>query len=444
MRKKQTRLPKASKEARIESLSHDGRGIARLEGKTTFIDGALANELVQFEYIRQKKDFDEGVLTHLFESSIHRVEPRCPHYGGCGGCSLQHLHVEQQLVEKEAHVLDLLRRTGHVEPERVLEPIKGLGWNYRYKARLSVRYVDKKQTILVGFREKNNPRYLMEIDQCSVLHPQLDASMMRLRQLIDGFSCPKSIAQIEVAAGDEDVALIFRHLSPLTLQDETLLKGFADETGMRIFLQAAGPDSVHLFYPQQKGDFLTYQLPDYGVTFQFYPTDFTQINLLVNRLMVKRALTLLALNEEDVLLDLFCGLGNFSLPAATQCKAVIGIEGSTQMVVRASMNATLNGIHNATFLAANLEEALDVAAFPVQQVNKLLLDPPRAGAFTVVKQIKKINPKRIVYVSCHPATLARDADVLVNHHGYRLSAVGVIDMFTHTAHVESIALFEQD
>jgi 23S rRNA (uracil1939-C5)-methyltransferase len=316
-------------------------------------------------------------------------------------------------------------------------------WHYRNKARLSVRYVEKKQSALVGFREKNNPRYITEISQCPVLNRRVDAEIVNLRRMLDSFDAPECIAQIEVAAGDEDIALIFRNLSELSSHDEQQLKEFADKANFRIFLQPAGPDSVYLFYPKEAGDFLTYQLPDDKITFKFHPTDFTQVNGNLNRLMIRQALELLALESTDVVLDLFCGLGNFSLPIAKNCRQVVGVEGSEAMVSRAKMNARDNQIANAKFLCMNLESDLALEGLKSYNFSKILLDPPRTGALAIVTNIDKINPQRLVYVSCNPATLARDADVLVHHHGYKMVSSGVMDMFPHTAHVESIALFEK-
>jgi 23S rRNA (uracil1939-C5)-methyltransferase len=442
MRKKQ-RLPAEPTTTEIEKFSHDGRGIARIDGKTTFIQNALPGETVSFQYLRQKRDFDEGRVVSVIKSSPHRAEPRCPHYLLCGGCSLQHLDESTQIHEKQALLLDLLERIGRTQPETILAPLTSELWHYRNKARLSVRYVEKKQSALVGFREKNNPRYITEIEQCPVLNARVDAQIVNLRGMLDSFEAPHSIAQIEVAAGDDDIALIFRNLSPLSQHDEEKLKEFSDAANFRIFLQPAGPDSVFLFYPKNTSDFLTYQLPDEAISFKFHPTDFTQVNAGLNRLMVQQALSLLALESQDVVLDLFCGLGNFSLPMAKHCAKVVGVEGSEAMVLRAGMNARDNGLENTEFLCANLEDESSLLSLKQHNFSKVLLDPPRTGAMEIVKQIDKLYIDRLVYVSCNPATLARDTDILVNQQGFRLVAAGVMDMFPHTAHVESIALFEK-
>jgi 23S rRNA (uracil1939-C5)-methyltransferase len=429
----------------IEKLSHDGRGIARIEGKTTFIEQALPGETVRFTYLRKKRDFDEGSVVEVLQASPQRSEPLCPHYDRCGGCSWQHMDGQTQIAEKQQLMLDLLSRVGHVSPATVLPPLRGPLWHYRTKARLSARYVEKKEACLLGFRERHQPRYITDIDQCPILHPQVDAAIPALRTLLGDFSDLRSIAQVEVAAGDDDVALIFRHLSALTAQDEDKLRRFADDFHFRIFLQPGGNDSVHLFYPQDGQDFLSYTLPEQGLRFQFHPSDFTQVNLDLNRAMVQQALQLLDVQAQDRILDLFCGLGNFSLAMAKHCQAVIGIEGSDAMVKRAAMNAKNNAITNAQFLCYNLENAAVLQAPELAEVTKVLLDPPRVGALDMVQhlhQLKKVQ--RLVYVSCNPATLARDAGILVNEQGFKLLAAGVMDMFPHTSHVESIALFERE
>ena len=427
----------------IEKFSHDGRGIARINGKTTFIQGALPQETVVFKYLRRKRGFDEGITVSVKTPSPHRVEPKCPHFSICGGCSLQHLDSAMQIHEKQALFLDVLSRIGHCQPETVLPPLLGPVWQYRHKARLSVRYDEASSSIMFGFREKNNPTRIADIKQCPVMHPKVDAQLEPLRHLIGSLDTARMIAQVEVAAGDDDVALVFRNLSPLSAKDEAKLITFAQNTGFHIFLQPGGTDTVALFYPKEAGDFLVYRLPSEEVTFSFHPTDFIQINAGLNRLMVPHALELLALKPDDTVMDLFCGLGNFTLPIAKRCAQVIGVEGSDMMVKRAEMNAALNDITNVMFFSANLDNEAVVYMLAQHPVSKLLIDPPRVGAVEIVKRIEMINPERIVYVSCNPATLARDAGILVNEKGYRMTQAGVMDMFPHTAHVESIALFER-
>ncbi|KTD68127.1 23S rRNA (uracil-5-)-methyltransferase RumA [Legionella steelei] len=443
MRRAKAKQNPTPQTAQVDNLSHDGKGIARIDGKATFIQGALPNELVEFQYTRVKKDFDEGFLLNVLEPSPIRVEPKCPHYSMCGGCSLQHMNEAEQIHFKQEQLLDLLSRYGHTQPQAVLLPLVAGHWNYRNKARLSVRYVEKKQTSMVGFRERNNPRYITEINQCPVLNKKIDADIIPLRQLIDSLQDRHCIAQIEVAAGDEEVALIFRNLTSLNQEDELKIQKFAEDYQYKIFLQPGGPDSVYCFYPPKSSEYLTYTLPDYQITFSFHPTDFTQVNSALNRSMVSQAIQLMDLKSTDIVLDLFCGLGNFSLPMAKLCAKVLGVEGSKTMVERAYMNAKLNHIQNVDFYAANLDDVNEVKKLVKQPCNKVLIDPPRSGALEIVKQIDALNPERIVYVSCNPVTLARDTDILVNQKGYTLIKAGVMDMFPHTAHVESIALFEK-
>jgi 23S rRNA (uracil1939-C5)-methyltransferase len=441
MKNIQKKLDKAPITTYIESLSHDGRGIARIDGKTTFIQGALAHETVTFEYIRKKKDYDEGKTLTVNEKSSLRVKPKCQYFEICGGCSMQHLNAEAQIDEKQKLLFDILDRIGKCSPQEIMQPITSSSWHYRNKARLSVRHVVKKDATLIGFREKNNPRYITDINTCLILNKKIADELENLSQILSNFDDKCSIAQIEVAAGDTDVALIFRNLNPLSLNDESKLKAFSDRTAFKIFLQPGGEDSVYLLHPANTSSYLTYSLDDFGITYKFYPTDFTQVNAGINQKMVRKAIEMLDLNSEDVVLDLFCGLGNFSLPIAKSAKQVIAVEGSQAMVDRGLMNAVENAITNITFKKANLNSDdiyKDLIHFAA---NKLLIDPPRTGALEIVKNIDKFNIKRIVYVSCNPATLARDADILVNQHGYKMISAGVMDMFPHTSHVESIALF---
>lgn len=425
----------------IEKFSHDGRGLARIEGKTTFIEGALPDETVTYHILRKKRAFDEGNVLDVVVPSMQRVVPRCVHYGVCGGCSLQHLNEHAQIHEKEALLLDTLLRIGRVTPETVLPPLVSEAWHYRDKARLSVCYVESSKTVSLGFREKHRPRLITDVTSCAILNDAvpLDA----LRTLILALDHPQTIAQLEVAVGDEGVAVILRHLAPLSLSDQTLLRACAMEHNIKLFLQSKGPNSIYLFYPEAGDGFLTYRLPAQGITFKFHPTDFTQVNSSINKKMVALALELLALKPDDKVLDLFCGLGNFALPIAKHCESVMGVEGTAAMVERAKMNARDNQLTNTTFLARNLEDSSVLLELQSYGANKLLIDPPRAGAHAFVKGIDALNLDRIVYVSCNPATFARDLGILVHEKGYRLCAVGVMDMFPHTAHVESIALLEK-
>lgn len=443
MRRAKSKPDSTPQNAYIDNLSHEGRGVARLNGKATFIQGALPGEEVMFQYTRIKKDFDEGQLVSVINPSPLRVEPKCPHYQLCGGCSLQHLSEASQINFKQDQLLDLLTRFAQTRPQTVLEPLLGSHWHYRNKARLSVRFVEKKQATLVGFRERNNPRYITEITQCPVLNASLGSDLMPLRLLIESMSDKHSIAQVELAAGDEEIALIFRHLAPLTPDDLLKLEGFAQTYHYKIFLQPGGPDTVTLLFPPMSNQYLTYDLPDHELQFEFHPTDFTQVNSALNRAMVNCAIELMDLKKSDNVLDLFCGLGNFSLPMAKYCAKVIGVEGSTNMVERAYHNAKKNQLEGLEFYAANLDDKECVQKLAQYTFNKLLIDPPRSGALEIVRKMDLLNPQRIVYVSCNPVTLARDTGILVNEKGYRLISAGVMDMFPHTAHVESIALFEK-
>lgn len=441
MKRRPKPLNKNPQPAHIEALSHDGRGIARLDGKTTFISGALPGEEVLFQLTQSKSHFSEGRLLEVRLASAERITPRCPHYSQCGGCSLQHLDAERQLKHKQTVFFELLQKIGRVEPQKCLDPLFSDSWHYRNKARLSVRYLEKAQQISLGFRRKDDPRHIASIDVCPVLHEGVERQLPALRSLLQSLDAPQSIAQVEVAVGENKTALIFRNLETLSERDCVLLREFGDLTGFDLYLQPGGHETVARFYPDSDTEALYYSFPPENIQFQFHPTDFTQVNASVNRLMIERVIQLLALTPEDRVLDLFCGLGNFSLPLARKCQHVIGIEGSTTMVARAEANAKLNGITNADFYCVNLESEHALDGFKKQSIHKIVIDPPRCGALNIVKKIDCINPTHIVYVSCNPATLARDTDILVHEKGYTLAAAGVIDMFPQTAHVESLALF---
>lgn len=443
MSRRHKRLSQEIHFAEIEKLSHDGRGIARIDGKTTFIRGALPYEKVDFRYTKVKKDFDEGDTVAVHSASSMRVEPRCLHYSQCGGCSLQHMDGKSQIQEKSNFLFDLLRRVGQCVPELELIPLEGKQWHYRNKARLSVKYLEKSKKSFIGFREKQNPRFITALSQCAILNEKVQSELPALTALLESFNDPRIIAQIEVAAGDTDIALIFRNLLPLSDEDKRKLVGFGEKTQFRIYLQPGGVDSVQLFYPQTASSFLSYTLEKENITFDFLPTDFTQVNNDINQKMINLVMELMDLSDEDRVLDLFCGLGNFALPFAKRSTNVVGIEGFEGMVKRAEMNAKKNGIENTEFLCINLDQQNGLQRFSANRFSKIFLDPPRSGALEVVKQMNRLNPSRIVYVSCNPATLARDAEILVHSQGYKLKAAGVMDMFPHTAHVESVAVFEK-
>ncbi|HET6633341.1 MAG TPA: 23S rRNA (uracil(1939)-C(5))-methyltransferase RlmD [Rhodanobacteraceae bacterium] len=427
-------------EVEILDLSHDGRGVARIEGKTVFVAGALPGERARVRLRKRRRNFDEAEVVELLDQSPQRVQPRCGHFDACGGCSLQHLDSAAQIEAKQRVLADNFARIGKVEPARWLPPLTAEPWGYRRKGRLSVRHVEKKGRTLVGFRE-TNPRFVADIRRCEVVHPALGAKIGELGDLVSGLEARASIAQIEFAVGDETVALVFRHLVPLGEADRAALTAFAQAQGFAIYLQPGGIDSVAPLWPAEPR--LAFRLPDSGIEFEFRPLDFVQVNARINQAMVARVLELLALRPEDRVLDLFCGLGNFTLPIARQAATVTGVEGDAGLLRRAAANAARNGIGNAEFHPADLFEDQRGAAWARADWDAILLDPPRAGADKVLEYLPRPPARRVVYVSCHPGSLARDAGILVQRHGFRLQAAGVMDMFPHTAHVESVALFER-
>jgi len=431
---------KGTGEVRIESLSHDARGVGHVEGKTVFVEGALPGELVEYGILRRKPSFDNATITRVLEASPDRVlSPRCEHFGVCGGCSLQHLQDAAQLRYKQQIVHETFEKIGKVQPIRWLEPLTGPSWGYRRKARIGARLVPKKGGVLVGFREKRSS-YITDIKHCHVLDERVARLLPMMRQLIGELSCPDQIPQIEVAAGDNEVVLVFRHLVAFTREDLSDLKDFASSHGVQVWLQPGGPETVKPLAPESPAP-LEYALPEFDVEIRFRPTDFTQVNAELNRKMVLRAMELLELDSGDELLDLFCGLGNFTLPLARDCKQVLGIEGDEILVTGARENAKRNNIANVRFMVGDLYKESESPPWGNARFNKMLIDPPRSGALEVIRHIPADGPERIVYVSCYPSTLARDADYLVNELGYRFEAACVMDMFPQTSHVESIALF---
>ena len=439
-RRNRKTLPTEAFRAAIDSLAHDGRGVAHVNGKATFIEGALPGEEVMFTYVMQRRRYDEGLVTEIITPSPERAAPQCRHFGLCGGCSLQHLRADAQIHMKEQILLDNLRHIAHLEPDEILPPLTGPHWGYRRRARLGAKFVEKKQAMLVGFREKRSA-YLADLAQCEVLHPKVGKNLLALRTLLRGLDAYNRIPQVEVAAGDEAVALVFRHLDPLSEHDVAALRTFGEQQGFYIYLQPAGPDSAVPLWPDDAR--LSYRLDEFDVELGFRPTDFTQVNGDINGAMVHRALELLEMNEHERVLDLFCGLGNFTLPIARRAAHVVGVEGDAKLVAWARDNARANGIANAEFHAADLSDEGSMWPWAAQPFDKILLDPPRTGALEVVKRIGTLSARRIVYVSCNPATFARDAAELVRAHGYRLRRAGVMDMFPQTTHVECIALFER-
>ena len=478
----------------VESLDIDGQGIAhRADGKVVFIEGALPFEVVSVSTNRSKPSFEKATVTAIHHESAQRVSPRCPHFGlhegACGGCKMQHMHAGAQVAVKQRALEDSLWHLGKVKPENILRPIEGPAWGYRYRARLSVRYVRKKGTVLVGFHERKSS-FVADMRQCHVLPETVSALLLPLRELVSGMQARETCPQIELAIGDTDdgdvIALVLRHLEPLSMGDLDRLRTFAAaHTGavdgkrhcVQWWLQPQGPDSIRLL--DDGGAQLAYVLPEFGIRMPFRPTDFTQVNPQVNRVLVGHALRLLAAQKSEQVIDWFCGLGNFTLPLATQAGAVLGVEGSKLLVARAEENARSNrasgrakpALARTTFVARNLFEMTAEMLVKDGTAQRWLLDPPREGAFALVKSLVDlfqarqvpeppasaaeaeplpvpeaggwIPPLRIVYVSCNPATLARDAALLVHQAGYRCSAAGVVNMFPHTAHVESIAVFDR-
>lgn len=438
-RRSRKRLPEHPVQVRIEDLSHDGRGVAHIDQKAIFIDGALPGELVTFKYTGRQRKYDEGATITVDEASTDRVDAKCPHFGLCGGCALQHLDPAKQILAKQQVLLENLSRIGSVEPEKVLPALTGPHWGYRRKARLGVRYVAAKGRVLVGFREKRN-NFVADMHSCPVLHPVVGEHIDDLSDCIGAMHARQRIAQIEVAVSDADTVLVFRNLDPLDEHDTHLLAELAGKLDINIMLQPGGPDTVVPLSGQAAE--LSYQLPDEQITFYFQATDFTQVNTDINRSMVRQALELLALQSEDRVLDLFCGLGNFTLPIARHVASVTGVEGSAELIRRAADNASQNQITNVNYHVADLGKAVADQPWMQQHYDKILLDPPRSGAAELIEQLPALAARLIVYVSCHPASLARDAGILVDN-GYRLVKAGVMDMFPHTAHVESIALFKK-
>ncbi|MCQ6263272.1 23S rRNA (uracil(1939)-C(5))-methyltransferase RlmD [Alcanivorax sp. MM125-6] len=445
-RRRKKKLPEMPVAATIESLSHDGRGIARLDGKTTFIDNALPGEQVFFQYTYMRRKFDEGRAVEILEASPDRVEPPCAHALICGGCSLQHVAPASQIRRKEAVLAEQLAHFGGLQPESWLAPLTGPVTGYRGKARMGAKYIDARGETLVGFREKRNS-FIADLHRCEVLIPEVGHRLDDLRALMDGLESRHRIPQIEVARGDDAVALVFRHLDPLPATDLAKLVAFCQDKGLQLYLQPGNESTVHRVWPEQGEERLYYRHAPHGpdtegAELAFHPTDFTQVNAEINRRMVPLALDLLEVEAHHQVLDLFCGLGNFTIPAARRAARVVGVEGSDAMVERGYENARRNGLENLEFHAWDLSREPEGQPWARQAYHRVLLDPPRSGALEMVRLMPHFGADRLVYVSCNPATLARDAGELVAR-GYRLKAAGVMDMFPHTAHVESIAVFDR-
>jgi 23S rRNA (uracil1939-C5)-methyltransferase len=438
---KKKKLPEAPVRVTIESLSHDGRGIAHVDGKVVFIDEALPGEEVDFIYTDSRRDYAEGKVENLLSKAPERVEPHCPHFGVCGGCSFQHVASDAQINFKQTLLQEQFQHIGKVTIPELWEPLTGPHWGYRHKARIGTKYVAKKGRVLVGFRERRNP-FLADMENCPVMHPSVGSKLMDLSGLFGKLTIKDKIPQIEVAIGDDQAVLAVRVLEPPTEDDKEKMRAFANKHQLTLCLQSKGPDSIIPLQPE-KPEMLTYALPDHDIVFHFKPAMFTQVNTEINRKMVNRVIEALALTANDTVLDLFCGLGNFTLPMARKAGLVVGIEGSKPLVEHARENARYNTIGNVEFHVADLTRDFTDMPWANKTYSKILLDPSRAGAAEVLAHFPKWQPQQIIYVSCNPATLARDAGILVNELGYKLLKAGVMDMFPQTAHVESIALFEK-
>lgn len=426
----------------IESLDQEGRGVAHFDGKVIFIEGALTGEVVSYSSYRKKPAFEQAQVMKIYKTSSMRVQPKCKHFGVCGGCSMQHLDARAQVAVKQRILEDGLRHIGKVKPETILPAIYGEAWGYRERARISVKYVIKKSKMLVGFHEKRSS-YVADMQSCEILTPKIAKLLPLLADLISGLSIRDKLPQIEVAVGEQVDALVLRVMETPSHADEKALRAFADEHHIQFWLQSKGPETIVPFHPLDAPE-LSYSLPEFNITMPFAPSEFTQVNSALNRVMISRAIRLLDPQPNERIADLFCGLGNFTLPIAHSGAQVLGIEGSDALVKRAQQNAASNGLQgNVTFMAMNLFEMTEASFAKLGHFDKLLIDPPRDGAFELVKSLGGDNaPKRIVYVSCNPATLARDAAELVQR-GYVLKSAGVMNMFPHTSHVESIAVFEK-
>lgn len=439
-------LDKTPTEINIESMAHDGRGVGRGEdGKVVFVDYALPGEKVIYEAVENRKSFLFGTTLEILEPSIHRVEPKCDVFGQCGGCVLQHLEAAVQIDYKQQQLLENFKKIGNVVPESILEPMQDLHWGYRRRARLGAKFVPKKGGMIVGFRERNSG-YIQPTSKCEVLYPEVSDLLPVLRDTLERVSCNDKIPQVEISVADNAIVMIVRHLEALVQTDLDLLSGFAKTHSVQLFLQPGNLKSVHPLFPENPEP-LYYELSDYNIRIEFLPTDFIQVNGGINQKLVHQSIELLDIQNDDSVLDLFCGVGNFTLPMARKARKVVGVEGDNALVDRAFHNKSINQLSNVDFHFGDLFKE-DMSAdshgdWLQHKFDKVLLDPPRSGAVEMIKRIPEIGASKVVYVSCGPATLARDAGVMVNQHGYRLTHAGVIDMFPHTAHVESIAVFEK-
>lgn len=438
-----TRQQAPEESGTVVALTHEGEGVVR-NGKTAFVAGALPGERIVFRRTKRHRQHDEGQLVQVLEPAPERVAPRCPHFGVCGGCALQHLEPGAQIAAKQTELRESFERLARVSPQQWLEPLRGPEWNYRRRARLGAKYVAKKGRVVVGFRERLAP-YVAALEQCPVLAAPVDALISPLSDLLTQLDIRARVPQIEVAVADNAVALVLRVLNPPTQQDLEKLHAFERTHGVRLYLQDAGPESVRRLDADQRGgeEPLWYALPKFDLRLEFQPTDFVQINAAINRSLVERAVELLAPTPDSRVLDLFCGIGNFTLPLARRAGQVVGVEGEAALVRRARHNAQKNAIGNADFHVADLAKAPAADVSWLQGgYTHVLLDPPRAGAREVLAAVARVQPQRVLYISCHPGSLARDVGILVHEHGFELVSAGVLDMFPHTTHVESLAVLE--
>lgn len=437
---RRAKLPAGEFTATIESLTLEGRGVTHLDGKATFIDRALPGETVRFVYTARKKQFDEGDTAAIDHASADRVIPGCPHFDQCGACTMQHLAAEQQILFKQQSLLDQLERIGKVTPATILPPLTDAVWGYRRRARLGVRFVEKKNRLLIGFRERHS-HFLADLSRCAVLDPRVGDRLTDLAEAINTLEIKRQIPQIEVSCSDDRVALVIRHLAPLEAEDREKLTAIGQNFGYDLYLQSGGPATVTPLNPETVAPLIDHH-PDFDVAIGFAPLDFTQVHAGINRKMVAQAIELLGVTKHDRVLDLFAGLGNFTLPLARRAARVTAVELEAVMIARGAAAAEANGLHNTTHVVGDLFTPNADDAWLNQPYDLILLDPPRAGAEAMIPHLARIRPRRIGYVSCHPGTLARDAHALVHEHGYHLVAAGVMNMFPHTAHIESMAIFD--
>lgn len=445
-RRNRKQLDTTPREIQIDSIAHDGRGVGRGEdGKVVFVDYALPGEKVMYVPVMTRKSYLFGSTIDVLEPSKHRIEPKCAVFGQCGGCVLQHLEGSMQITYKQEHLLENFKKIGNVQPENWFEPMTSQHWGYRRRARLGAKFVPKKGGMIVGFRERNSS-YIQPTDSCEVLYPSVSDLLPDLREVLSKTSCSDKIPQVEISVADNTTVMIVRHLEAFIQNDLDVLTEFAKTNELQLFLQPGNLKSVHPLYPV-KPDALYYDFKEFDIRIEFLPTDFIQVNAQINEKLVSKAIELLDIKEDDRVLDLFCGVGNFTLPLARKSKHVVGVEGDQALVNRAIHNRELNGLEDVEFHYGDLfkEDMTSTSHgdWLDQKFDKILLDPPRSGAAEMIKRLPEFGASKIVYVSCGPATLARDAGTLVNELGYKMTYAGVIDMFPHTAHVESIAVFER-